>query len=55
MNSIDAVIEEYRKKMFIIAKEDGMNSHRTLMASQYLDHLLNVKMNEAQLLPCKEK
>ena len=48
MISIDAVIEEYRKKMFIIAKENGIDSHLTLIASQNLDQLLNIKMNENQ-------
>ncbi|MGM7720042.1 aspartyl-phosphate phosphatase Spo0E family protein [uncultured Metabacillus sp.] len=48
MKSIDAVIEEYRKRMFIIAKENGIDSHRTLIASQNLDLLLNIKMSEDQ-------
>ncbi|KKI93974.1 hypothetical protein WQ54_00030 [Bacillus sp. SA1-12] len=48
MESIDAVIEEYRKRMFIIAKENGIDSHPTLIASQNLDQLLNIKMSEDQ-------
>ncbi|WP_174879802.1 aspartyl-phosphate phosphatase Spo0E family protein, partial [Metabacillus niabensis] len=47
MKSIDAKIEEYRKKMFVIAKENGIESHLTLIASQNLDELLNIKMNES--------
>ena len=47
MKSIDAKIEEYRKKMFVIAKENGIESHLTLIASQSqnLDELLNITMN----------
>lgn len=48
MKSIDTVIEEYRNRLFIIAKEDGIDSHRTLIASQHLDELLNMKMFDNQ-------
>jgi hypothetical protein len=46
VKSIDVVIEEYRQRMFSIAKEDGLDSHQTLVASQYLDQLLYLKMTE---------
>ncbi|WP_226668375.1 aspartyl-phosphate phosphatase Spo0E family protein [Metabacillus litoralis] len=55
MKSIDTVIEEYRNKLFTIAKEDGLDSHRTLIASQHLDELLNLKMNESQHHVMEEK
>ncbi|WP_078434619.1 aspartyl-phosphate phosphatase Spo0E family protein [Metabacillus halosaccharovorans] len=48
MKALDTLIEEYRNKMFLIAREDGLNSHRTLIASQYLDELLNIKMTECK-------
>lgn len=48
MKTIDVVIEEYRKKMLNIARENGIGSHQTLIASQNLDQLLNIKMNEKQ-------
>lgn len=55
VKSIDAAIEEYRKKMFTIAKENGIDSHRTIIASQNLDQLLNIKMNEIQANQLEEK
>lgn len=48
MKTLDTVIEEYRNKMFLIAKEDGLNSPQTLIASQHLDELLNIKMAESK-------
>ncbi|MDQ0229442.1 aspartyl-phosphate phosphatase Spo0E family protein [Metabacillus malikii] len=48
MKSIDVEIEEYRKKMFHIAKENGIESHQTLIASQNLDQLITMKMSEQQ-------
>ncbi len=50
VKTLDTVIEEYRNKMFLIAKEDGLNSHRTLIASQHLDELLNIKMAESKAI-----
>lgn len=47
VKTLDTVIEEYRNKMFLIAKKDGLNSHQTLIASQHLDELLNIKMTES--------
>lgn len=32
--------------MFTVANENGMDSQQTLVASQNLDELLNIKMNE---------
>ncbi|UGB32307.1 aspartyl-phosphate phosphatase Spo0E family protein [Metabacillus sp. B2-18] len=55
MKSLDAVIEEYRKRMFSIAKEDGISSHRTLVASQNLDELLNIEMNKNNPSPLNKK
>jgi hypothetical protein len=46
MKTIDVVIEENWKQTIKIAKENRLDSHRTIMASQHLDHLLNIKMNE---------
>ncbi|WP_226530127.1 aspartyl-phosphate phosphatase Spo0E family protein [Metabacillus niabensis] len=48
MKTLDTLIEEYRNKMFLIARENGLNSHRTLIVSQYLDELLNIKMTECK-------
>lgn len=46
MKTIEVVIEEYWKQMIKIAKENRLDSLRTIIASQHLDHLLNIKMNE---------
>ncbi|HZH62283.1 MAG TPA: aspartyl-phosphate phosphatase Spo0E family protein [Metabacillus sp.] len=54
MKTLDTVIEEYRNKMFLIAKEDGLNSHQTLIASQHLDELLNIKMAESKSIDRKK-
>ncbi|MGM0873283.1 MAG: Spo0E family sporulation regulatory protein-aspartic acid phosphatase [Bacillota bacterium] len=37
------------------AKESGIDSHRTLTASQNLDQLLNIKMNENQIKLLEKK
>ncbi|OAS86740.1 MULTISPECIES: aspartyl-phosphate phosphatase Spo0E family protein [Metabacillus] len=55
MISIDSVIEEYRKKMLITAKENGIDSHLTLIASQNLDQLLNIKMNKKSVKLTKKR
>ncbi|PGT82355.1 aspartyl-phosphate phosphatase Spo0E family protein [Bacillus sp. AFS040349] len=55
MKSLDAVIEEYRKRMFSIAKEDGISAQRTLVASQNLDEILNIEMNKNNPLPINKK
>ncbi|MCM3160121.1 aspartyl-phosphate phosphatase Spo0E family protein [Metabacillus litoralis] len=55
MKSLDAVIEEYRKRMFSIAKEDGISAQRTLVASQNLDEILNIEMNKNNPLPVNKK
>ncbi|MBO1512614.1 Spo0E family sporulation regulatory protein-aspartic acid phosphatase [Metabacillus sp. BG109] len=41
--------------MLIIAKENGIDSHLTLIASQNLDQLLNIKMNEKSAKLTKKK
>lgn len=55
VKTLDIVIEEYRNKMFLIAKEDGLHSHRTLKASQHLDELLNIKMAESKTTSKEKK
>ncbi|MCD7036202.1 aspartyl-phosphate phosphatase Spo0E family protein [Metabacillus sp. GX 13764] len=45
MNLLEIVIEKYRSRMVDVADKYGFTARETVEVSQYLDRLLNIKMD----------